>query len=46
LLNQKITALQQGEPDLIVTSNIGCQLHLESASKVPVRHWIELLEQP
>ena len=45
LLNQKITALQQGEPDLIVTSNIGCQLHLESASKVPVRHWIELLEQ-
>ncbi|GAO35193.1 glycolate oxidase [Sulfuricella sp. T08] len=46
LLNQKITALMQAEPDVIVTSNIGCQLHLESASKVPVRHWIELLVHP
>ena len=40
LLKQKISALQQADPDVIVTSNIGCQLHLESASKVPVRHWI------
>ena len=46
LLKQKIKALQQADPDVIVTSNIGCQLHLESASKVPVRHWIVLLEHP
>ena len=46
LLSQKIKTLQQADPDVIVTSNIGCQLHLESASKVPVRHWIELLEHP
>ncbi|MEJ1959807.1 MAG: glycolate oxidase subunit GlcF [Nitrosomonadales bacterium] len=45
LLNNKLTALQQGEPDVIVTSNIGCQLHLSSASKLPVKHWIELLDQ-
>jgi glycolate oxidase iron-sulfur subunit len=44
LLNNKLAALQQGEPEVIVTSNIGCQLHLSSASKVPVRHWIELLD--
>jgi len=44
LLQNKLTALQQGEPEVIVTSNIGCQLHLESASKIPVKHWIELLD--
>jgi len=44
LLQNKLVALQQGEPDVIATSNIGCQLHLESASKLPVRHWIELLD--
>ncbi len=43
LLQNKLSALQQGEPEVIVTSNIGCQLQLESASKIPVRHWIELL---
>lgn len=46
LLKQKMDALQQAGPEVIVTSNIGCQLHLESASKVPVRHWIELLDFP
>ncbi len=45
LLGNKIAALQQGAPDVIATANIGCQLHLESASKIPVKHWIELLEQ-
>ncbi|HQS57481.1 MAG: glycolate oxidase iron-sulfur subunit [Gallionellales bacterium 35-53-114] len=43
LLHNKLNALEQGKPEVIVTSNIGCQLHLESASKIPVRHWIELL---
>jgi glycolate oxidase iron-sulfur subunit len=46
LLSNKLAALQQNKPDVIVTSNIGCQMHLESASKTPVRHWIELLEPP
>ena len=44
LLQNKLGALEQGKPEVIVTSNIGCQLHLESASKLPVRHWIELLD--
>jgi len=46
LLNNKLAALQQGKPDIIVTSNIGCQMHLAGASTVPVKHWIELLDQP
>ncbi len=45
LLNNKLSALQQGEPEVILTSNIGCQIHLASESKVPVMHWIELLDQ-
>lgn len=45
LLNNKLAALQQGEPDVIVTSNIGCQMHLASASDLPVQHWIELLDK-
>jgi len=40
---QKIDCLTATEPALIVTANIGCQLHLGSKTDIPVRHWIELL---
>lgn len=39
----KLQALQQGQPDLIATANIGCLLHLQEKSDVSVVHWIELL---
>jgi len=45
LLNNKLAALTSDQPDQIVTANIGCQLHLESQSDIPVRHWIELLDE-
>jgi len=45
LLNNKIKALTGDNPQKIVTSNVGCQLHLESKAAVPVTHWIELLDQ-
>ncbi|MGZ5225622.1 MAG: glycolate oxidase subunit GlcF, partial [Burkholderiales bacterium] len=44
LLENKIASLTAGEPDEIVTANIGCQTHLQGATDRPVRHWIELLE--
>jgi glycolate oxidase iron-sulfur subunit len=44
LRDQALTRLNQHQPDLIVTANIGCQLQLQSAD-TPVRHWIELLDQ-
>ena len=44
LLDRKLAALSVGDPEQIVTANIGCQLHLGSRSAVPVRHWIELLD--
>ena len=44
LLDKKLKALKVDDPALIVTSNVGCQLHLASKADVPVRHWIELLD--
>jgi glycolate oxidase iron-sulfur subunit len=45
LLINKLAALQQDEPDVIATANIGCQMHLASQAERPVRHWIELLDE-
>jgi glycolate oxidase iron-sulfur subunit len=45
LLENKLAALQRGNPEVIASANVGCQMHLASASKVPVKHWIELLEK-
>jgi len=36
--------LGQGDPDCIATANVGCQLHLATRSRIPVQHWIELLD--
>jgi glycolate oxidase iron-sulfur subunit len=46
LLKNKLQALQSGDPEVIVTANIGCLLHLQGGTDVPVRHWIELLDSP
>ncbi len=45
LLNNKLAELDKGKPEVIATANVGCQMHLASASGVPVRHWIELLDR-
>ncbi|MGC5704026.1 glycolate oxidase subunit GlcF [Pseudomonas sp. NFXW11] len=44
LRDAKLQALESGQPELIVTANIGCQIHLDSAGRTPVRHWIEAVE--
>lgn len=44
LRDRKLDALESGNPDLIVTANIGCQTHLGGANRTGVRHWIELVE--
>ncbi len=43
LLDNKIDALERGKPQTIVTGNIGCLLHLNSRSSVPVKHWVEIV---
>jgi glycolate oxidase iron-sulfur subunit len=41
---RKLGYLQAGAPELIVTANIGCLTHLQSGTQIPVRHWVELLD--
>ncbi|MGH1536962.1 MAG: glycolate oxidase subunit GlcF [Gammaproteobacteria bacterium] len=43
LLNNKINCLEENHPDIIATANIGCLMHLQSGTDIPVKHWIELL---
>ena len=45
LRDNRLNALESGQPQLIVTANIGCQIHLDGAGRTPVRHWIELVEE-
>jgi len=45
LLDNRLAALQSGQPEVIATANVGCQLHLLSKAGVPVVHWIELLDR-
>ena len=43
LRENKIKVLSNDKPELIVTANIGCQVHLAQGNQIPVRHWVELL---
>ena len=42
LKQRKIDKLLASNPDLLVTANVGCQLHLQTATDRKVMHWIEL----
>ncbi|MCS6913486.1 MAG: glycolate oxidase subunit GlcF [Myxococcota bacterium] len=43
LRTDKLKALTSGAPELIATANVGCQLYLQAATRLPVVHWLELL---
>lgn len=45
LRDRKLDNLMRSAPDIIVSGNIGCIQHLKSASSVPVKHWIEWLDE-
>lgn len=44
LRDQRLDGLLAFGPDVIVTANIGCLMHLQAATERPVMHWLELLE--
>jgi glycolate oxidase iron-sulfur subunit len=45
LRDRKLENLQALAPRAIVSANIGCITHLQSGTGVPVRHWVELLDE-
>jgi glycolate oxidase iron-sulfur subunit len=45
LRDRKLSSLGSQEPDVIVSANVGCILHLQSGTAVPVQHWVEVLDQ-
>ncbi|HMM74670.1 MAG TPA: glycolate oxidase subunit GlcF [Gammaproteobacteria bacterium] len=45
LRQRKLEHLGAGDPAAIATSNIGCLLHLEAATALPVRHWLEIVDR-
>ncbi len=47
LRNRKLQALDAAvaQPAAILSANIGCIAHLQSGTDVPVRHWVEVLDE-
>lgn len=45
LRDRKLANLGEMKPEAIASANIGCITHLQSGTKTPVRHWIELLDE-
>jgi glycolate oxidase iron-sulfur subunit len=44
LREAKLAALTESAPETVYTANIGCWMHLAEKSAVPVRHWIEAVD--
>lgn len=44
LRDRKLENLAEMQPEVIASANIGCIAHLQSGTKTPVRHWVELLD--
>jgi len=45
LRDRKLKALSPINAETIVSANIGCIQHLQSGTRTPVRHWIEVLDE-
>ena len=49
LLANKVKSLESGAPEIVATANIGCLAHIEGglneSAKIPIRHWIELIDE-
>jgi glycolate oxidase iron-sulfur subunit len=45
LRDRKLDALKDVPGDTLVSANIGCIQHLQTASPRPVKHWVEVLDE-
>ena len=44
LRDRKLGHLNEMQPTVIVSANIGCITHLQSGTATPVKHWVEILD--
>jgi len=44
LRDRKLGNLAAQKSEVIISANIGCITHLQSASEVPVKHWVVFLD--
>jgi glycolate oxidase iron-sulfur subunit len=42
---RKLETLLENQPQIVLSANIGCITHLQSATETPVRHWIEWVDE-
>ena len=45
LRDRKLEQLQALEPQAIVSANVGCIQHLQGGTALPVKHWVEVLDE-
>lgn len=45
LRDRKLGHLDELQPAVIASANIGCITHLQSGTSTPVRHWVEVLDE-
>ena len=45
LRDRKLAHLVPLEPEVIVSANVGCIQHLQSGTDLPVRHWVEVVDE-
>jgi glycolate oxidase iron-sulfur subunit len=45
LRDRKLAQLEPVGAEVIVSANIGCIQHLQTGTKTPVRHWVEVLDE-
>jgi glycolate oxidase iron-sulfur subunit len=45
LRDRKVASLAATNPRTIASANVGCIQHLQSGTELPVRHWVELLDE-
>ena len=45
LRDRKLANIEPQQPQAIVSANIGCIQHLQTGTKTPVKHWVEVLDE-
>jgi len=45
LRDRKLANLTATNPRTVASANVGCIQHLQSGTELPVRHWVELLDE-